>query len=303
MVDEKILIPEIPDIPQEIIDAVNDKNLLVFIGAGVSRIVGGPSWEGLAHKLIGACYAEGGDGISYFECEEVKKNSPKKIISIAKRILGPSHYREKIKEFLKADSKKLEQYPIYDYIYKLRAIYLTTNIDDVFDSKFRETHLKLTPKSLKAEDIQPLMLCHIHGSVKSLEPVILTVGEYLEHYSPEKNSWVEDLLVPLFSRNVVLFIGYGMEEVEVLENLIRQSKSIISRAFKKYILLPFYSANQNVFRHEKNFYKEFNVETIGYSIDKKGYLQLFDVMKHWQEKINNISEYQGYARKDISEVL
>jgi len=268
MPNEKPIISEIPEVPQEIIDAVNDKNLLVFIGAGVSRIVGGPSWEILAQKLIGACYGDGEDKISYFECEEVKKNNPKKIISIAKRILGNSQYREKVKEFLKPDSRKTEEYPIYDYIYRLRATYLTTNVDDIFDSKFRtETHLKLHPFGMKADSIQPLMLCHVHGSINSPDTLILTVAEYLEHYSDKP--WVDDLLVPLFKNNVVLFIGYGMEETEILENIIRKSKSILSQAFKKFILLPFYSANQNVFRHEKNFYQEMNVEAIGYSIDKK----------------------------------
>ncbi|MEN6519091.1 MAG: hypothetical protein ABFC38_13085 [Methanospirillum sp.] len=45
----------LPDIPPEIIEAVNQNRLAVFIGAGASRIMGYPDWPTLAEMVIDAC--------------------------------------------------------------------------------------------------------------------------------------------------------------------------------------------------------------------------------------------------------
>ena len=50
MANDKII--PIPKLPEQIIDAVNRDTLAIFIGAGVSRIIGCASWEKLANDLI-----------------------------------------------------------------------------------------------------------------------------------------------------------------------------------------------------------------------------------------------------------
>ena len=50
------LIPEIPPVPPKIIEAINDRKLAVFIGAGVSRLVGCIGWDELARNLVNCCY-------------------------------------------------------------------------------------------------------------------------------------------------------------------------------------------------------------------------------------------------------
>ena len=49
----------IPRIPNEIKDAVDNGTLAVFIGAGVSRLVGCEGWDTLARNLVKRCYEEG----------------------------------------------------------------------------------------------------------------------------------------------------------------------------------------------------------------------------------------------------
>ena len=50
---------KIPEMPQEIIDAINNDSLAVFVGAGVSAIAGLPLWSQLAEELICECYKKG----------------------------------------------------------------------------------------------------------------------------------------------------------------------------------------------------------------------------------------------------
>ncbi len=53
MPDELIL--PIPTVPKEILEAVNTNTLAIFIGAGVSRIMGCKGWDELASNLIKRC--------------------------------------------------------------------------------------------------------------------------------------------------------------------------------------------------------------------------------------------------------
>ena len=51
------IIFKIPPIQKEIIEAVNNENLAVFIGAGVSRIIGCMGWDELAQNLVNKCFS------------------------------------------------------------------------------------------------------------------------------------------------------------------------------------------------------------------------------------------------------
>ena len=48
----EIEIKEEPSVPPEILEAASSGKLVLFIGAGVSRIIGCPSWEDLALKQL-----------------------------------------------------------------------------------------------------------------------------------------------------------------------------------------------------------------------------------------------------------
>jgi len=50
MVEESIA--ALPEIPVEIKQAIERKQLIVFLGSGVSMAGGLPSWEQLAHNVI-----------------------------------------------------------------------------------------------------------------------------------------------------------------------------------------------------------------------------------------------------------
>ena len=46
----------LPDLPREIIEAYEDKRLVLFVGAGISRLVGCKGWNELADELINAVF-------------------------------------------------------------------------------------------------------------------------------------------------------------------------------------------------------------------------------------------------------
>ena len=81
-------IEKLPEVPAGIIEAVNNNNLVVFIGAGVSRIIGCMGWRELAVNLINVCFDtqdkdNTGTCINFKEKESLLQESDhKKVITI-----------------------------------------------------------------------------------------------------------------------------------------------------------------------------------------------------------------------------
>ena len=64
-------ITPMPSLRKEILNAVNNENLAVFIGAGVSRLVGCLGWDELAKNLVNRCFIEKrSDGSSLINYKE-----------------------------------------------------------------------------------------------------------------------------------------------------------------------------------------------------------------------------------------
>lgn len=50
--DIDLAIPELPDLPPELQIAVDEKSLVLFVGAGISRLVKCPDWNTFADKVL-----------------------------------------------------------------------------------------------------------------------------------------------------------------------------------------------------------------------------------------------------------
>lgn len=79
---------EIPDINkyEDIIKAAKTGNLIIFVGAGVSRLLGLPSWKDYALELLKNAEEEGVIDSTLFKL--LKENEdPKKILTISKMLI------------------------------------------------------------------------------------------------------------------------------------------------------------------------------------------------------------------------
>jgi uncharacterized protein (DUF2132 family) len=63
------MIYKIPPIPKEISEAVNNEYLAIFIGAGVSRLIGCMGWDQLAQNLVNRCFSTKKEDSSLWKCQ------------------------------------------------------------------------------------------------------------------------------------------------------------------------------------------------------------------------------------------
>jgi len=301
------MIPKIPKVPKEIVEAANNKTLAVFIGAGVSRLIGCMGWDQLARNLVNRCFStkkEDGSGLINFKEKEtlIQNKDPKKTITICYHLLKKNDsedvFYEELKNSLEADEKILKSQNIYDELYHLRGLFITTNADEYFDIEFEPTHIVYREGDFNPLNINRNKLYHIHGSIEYKDSLVFTVPQYIKRYN---NKTFKKFLETIFDKYTVLFVGYGMAEFELLDFLITKFKSQQGRELRHFILLPFYRGEENILEFEQSYYNSMGIQVIPYEKDEKGYGQLYDVIKSWNSEINQLSTYLYDTYKEIED--
>jgi hypothetical protein len=138
----------------------------------------------------------------------------------------------------------------------------------------------LTPDCLSV----PNTVIHLHGSVRDAGSMIVTTQDYIRHYANDRRdeeNYVLTFLRVLFQeRKTVLFIGYSLEELEILEYVIgkaglRQPEDG-NKQIRHYILQGFFSHEQEVRRTLERYYRENGIQLIPFSRDERDWDQLIE---------------------------
>src|SRR3970040_1263524 len=87
----------------------------------------------------------------------------------------------------------------------------------------------------------------------------------------------------------VLFLGYGLEEIEVLEYILRRGSAAdkdTSPHIRRFILQGFFNSEIALLEMLRNYYLEtFNVDLIGFPKDYKYYEQQEQILDSWSDKL------------------
>ncbi|WP_424947878.1 SIR2 family protein [Candidatus Spongiihabitans sp.] len=212
-------------LPVEICEAGLDSELVFFIGSGISKLAGYPSWGEFANKVLDELRKK--KLIDFSEREQLAALDPRKKLSIARLIATNKEYDlDFSKHFI--DESKNKDCAIYEAINDIGCICVTTNYDELLAPRFREnkdspavSSNRIYEREKFHEELltKPGTVVHLHGSVSKPADMIVTMEEYLTHYSHDN---IRDLLHALFKKHTVLFLGYGLEEAEILEHVLRR---------------------------------------------------------------------------------
>ena len=121
--------------------------------------------------------------------------------------------------------------------------------------------------------------------------MILTTQDYVRHYAndrrtedPQGENRVLTFLGFLFSEKNVLFVGYGLEELEILEYVIGKARVMAepgSTEIRHFLLQGFFSHEEELSRGLSNYYAECGIELIPFRRDQKDWDQLIDVLEEY----------------------
>jgi NAD-dependent SIR2 family protein deacetylase len=278
---------ETPDLPDELKQAALNGEFVLFVGAGVSKLVGLPSWRALAELVLNDLQQAG--KLNFSEMDQLRTLDPKTQLSIAKQIASQNSLTLDLGKHLKSPKEE----GIYRYLNKVGCACVTTNYDELLSPRFTPPGGATSPTTVKrviktnefyADNLDsPGTVVHLHGSLSDPSTIIATTKDYLEHYDKEE---VQHFLSELFKKKVVLFIGYGLEEAEILEHILRRGKVGDEQVKRRFALQGFFLSQQPLYRNLHEYYmKSFGVHVIGFVRDHKDYRQLEAITKAWSEVI------------------
>jgi hypothetical protein len=328
---------ELP-IPEEIRIAAKMGRLTFFIGAGVSRLYGLPSWEELANKML-VKLAECGK-LNHSLVEILLKYPTKVKMSIAdhyfKELKKSSEHRHlTYRSVLMGEVSKKDIHnsiPVYKLIADCNVKLLTTNYDSLLSdvlSTIASTNSTIEDVNINssASDRLPTVnksniykykifknldqleessltenniLVHLHGSLDDEETLIASTQSYLKLYGDLAN---QERLKLLFKKQTVVFFGYGLEELEILDLILKSSSDWTEKQENPrfFLVLSILSHEMEILKHLQIYYSQLGVTLLPFSRDTKSYHALTDVLEEWTKTLKPL--IQPPAQIDHSLVM
>lgn len=295
--------PRIPKITQEIINAIDNKKLLIFVGAGVSKLYGYPKWIELGSILIDKAIEEG--IITYSEKETLLNGgfSPMEIVTIMTNKFDTNRKDSGVEHIInelsndKNKNKRLSN-RIAKYLSTYNSLVITTNADTSLDGTkyFKDRYILNDFTKFKRGPHNFFSLIHLHGCIKEPESLVFTSEQYAKAYTI--GSTFGQNLSSLFNDNewVILFLGYGVAEFELIRYFIKDKNTDVKRLF----LVQGYLEKDDVKRNlDDDFYNSLGIRLLPYSREKHDYMGLVDVLQSWDKDVRKRTLAGSITRQKV----
>lgn len=273
--------------------------LTFFVGAGVSKLSGFPSWYELVKSM--------GDEINYYykttydiDGNEIINLSPYEFLKIPQMYyvqFGSDLYNQKVKDSFVNECEPNE---IHNLIISLHPNHiLTTNYDTLIEdvaTKFGENYSVIASDKDISEAETTRYLLKVHGDFSA--DFVLKESDYLNY---EFNyQLISNLMKSIFATNLVIFIGYSLDDYNI-KLILNWMQNVQKDAFVKPIFINTDNKKSDI---EKNYYLDRGICVL----DCNDLLtNESDYMTKYKEALNAISTFSPrpeiYNKLDVLEFL
>lgn len=258
--------------------------LSVFVGAGVSRLSGFPSWNGLVQDManeLGYQYEKDKEGYPKFSQEELLKIPQMYYLS-----RGHDIYRNKVEKNFENSCTPNE---IHDLILSLHPNHiLTTNYDTLIEEtaiKFGRNFSVLNADSIVATAETSSYIIKVHGDFST--DFVLKEQDYLDY---EKNYvLIDNVMKTIFATNLVVFIGYGLNDYNI-KLILNWVKNVQSSSF---VMPIFIHTGEKLSNIELSYQKGRGLRVI----DCNDYTNSTEYLNKYQMVLKNILTF--YNNQDL----
>jgi hypothetical protein len=303
-------IPLIPSIPDGLREGRQLGKLVPFVGAGASRLAGCPNWSEFAEGALRHFVGPGGK-LSYAQLAQLGGLSPRVKLSLALSLERETRSEIAFRRLLQPPDLNAHSQGqrLYRALSQLAKTFVTTNYDEWLDDDLApppasvveggNTASDAGPKKRKVfwkrEDLtaanlnQENVVVHLHGSVRDPREMVITTPDYMCHYANDRRrpedpeNPVLAFLEHLFRHKTVLFVGYGLEELEILEYVVLKSRELAQTGQppRHFLLQGFFSHERDLMVGMRTYYRDCGVELLPFQRDERDWPQLIEVLERF----------------------
>jgi hypothetical protein len=264
------------ELPQRLSKAIKSRRVVPFVGSGLSRQIDGtkfPSWSDLIAELLTNASNRG--YIKDEQAVDVSALIDSKQLAFAAELIRKNTPRDEFMYFLESRfSFDTSAYALEEHLRLLRLepnLIMTTNYDRLLEDAyarlkrrapvvgdFRDS-VRIHNRLQRTKTIINPIIFKIHGDIEDIDSMIICENDFkrIEYQEPTFNS----ILSNIFLNNVLLFIGYGMRDPEIIRHLEANNSLLRKSAQPHYALVPRRFSNRTEMAMWRDLY---NVETIVY---------------------------------------
>ncbi len=268
--------------------ALINKKLVVFVGAGVSCASGLPSWNEAITEIKTKLYPES----TSVEVDKLK------IPQYYFDSRGKKEYTDLIKSIFKSDEKLTPNENHYKIISLNTHTIITTNYDDLLSEAAAEKQQVIQVicqnKDLPSKTIEREII-KMHGDFVH-DNFVLKESDYI-HYSSDF-SLIETYIKSLIATNVVLFLGYSFSDPDV-KQLFSWVKDILKDDFQRAYL---FDVSSDYDSYECEYFKNIGINLLyannfnfpsSYNKSKKlsAFLDLLNATDKGENLIDELYQY------------
>jgi SIR2-like domain len=306
-------IPLIPIIPQGLRDAAQRGTLVPFVGAGTSVLGGCPTWGKLADDALAACIKA--EKFNHGQHEQIRHLGPRMKLSIARAIEAEHGLEIDYAKLIEPEnySSNAAGRRVYRSLGKLGKTFVTTNYDSWLDTEIGDSKVSVEDTTTKGDSTsaaprtrrriidvneftpanlgQDSCVFHLHGSVYEPTGMIMTTRDYIKRYAndrssddPARENRTLTFLEFLFQRRTVLFVGYGLEDLEILEYVVQKAKQQSSSGqpqARHFMLQGFFAHQYELLRSMTQYYAQCDIELLPFRRDQRDWAQLIEVLEEF----------------------
>lgn len=225
---------ELPGFPIELLNAINNKRLILFLGAGVSCNAGARGWTEISKSML-----EDFKNKKIIEDNEFSELHSTHYYAIFERLSqkSPDLYKEKFLEYLYVkDLKIINRYK--SLVNKLKQFnpvsIVTTNMDNlIMDSNLFGKEKIYYKNSCHPQNIINDGIFCIHGNLKDN---IFILSEKIRYYSTSND--LRFFLHNIFGSFCILFLGYGLDREDILHHYYVNSDYLNKELIYHHAIVP-----------------------------------------------------------------
>ncbi|WP_440224959.1 SIR2 family protein [Dokdonella sp. MW10] len=300
-------IPVQPKTPRELVTAVAAGSFVPFIGSGISSNCGSPTWREFADRAAQQALERKLVTQEEYDVLVNPKLPPRTALSVIAQREGSRGLRLNYTSILHPEGM---DYPlvgrrILAALSRMASTFVTTNYDRWLDQRIvdlrdSDHHLRENVRTavFDRSTFSPSQLLldntviHLHGRCTEPSSMIVTTVQYLEHYRSyrpenEGEGRLQLLLRSLFRDKCVIFMGYGLAELEILEFVMQKGLPTTDHNSKPrhFILMPFEPGEEVRADLLGEYFQSFGVGLMPYLIENGDHSPIADVLERLADSL------------------